>query len=380
MSKKKILFIPSDSFGVGHHRTIFPAVHFQRNYGDLFDIDIRLLMNVVEEDYSKYDIVHYSKGINDVKQTVEFINHFKKNGAITVIDMDDYWDVPRTHPLYITVVEQGIGESIKANIVASDFITTTTEYYANILRNVSKRDNVIILPNAVDSNQPQWKNGPKQSDLVRITWIGGSSHMVDIEILKTTIGRLRSDPDIRDKIQLVMCGYDIRGQVTEINSDTNEQRVRKIRPDETLWIKFEDVFTDGGRIKEPHYVRRNTLPISRYGEHYQHADICLAPLVGGHPFHHCKSELKFIEAGYFGIPLIASNVIPYSETIRHGENGFLVDPAKNHKDWYKYIKQLVLNPELRIQIGNVAREEVMAKYTMDVVNKTRAEFYQRILK
>ena len=40
-----------------------------------------------------------------------------------------------------------------------------------------------------------------------------------------------------------MCGYDVRGTITTINED-GSQHTRKILPQETIWNRFEEIFTD----------------------------------------------------------------------------------------------------------------------------------------
>jgi hypothetical protein len=57
--------------------------------------------------------------------------------------------------------------------------------------------------------------------------VGGSSHLKDLEILNGVVGRLRND-NLLDKVQFVLCGFDIRGTHTMINEQTNEQTTRNI--------------------------------------------------------------------------------------------------------------------------------------------------------
>ncbi len=223
-----------------------------------------------------------------------------------------------------------------------------------------------------------WKNNAQPSDKVRIAWIGGSSHERDLDKLKGTFNKLFSDPEVKDKIQIVMCGYDIRGTITEVHPTTKEEKTRPLRPEESVWNKFEAIFNDNGRANKDQYVRRNTLPITRYGEHYNFCDICLAPL-DEHTFNECKSELKVIETGMMSKALIASDLYVYKDILTHGETAMLVDPKKNHKLWYKYIKQLVLDEELRNKLANNLYNFVNPKYTLEVVTNQRCDWYKKLV-
>jgi glycosyltransferase involved in cell wall biosynthesis len=101
-----------------------------------------------------------------------------------------------------------------------------------------------------------------------------------------------------------------------------------------------------------------------------------------------KSQLKVIEAGFYKKAIIASNVGPYTIDLKHamknGEftdgNALLVDEVKNHSDWAKYIKKLVENPNMITDLGERLYETVSQRYDLNIVTKTRAEFYKSLIK
>jgi hypothetical protein len=49
---------------------------------------------------------------------------------------------------------------------------------------------------------------------------------------------------LKDKVQYVLCGFDTRGTVTEINQQTGEKKQRAIKPEETVWARYEEIFTN----------------------------------------------------------------------------------------------------------------------------------------
>lgn len=377
MSKIRVLIIPSDPFGVGHYRSIWPAQEIQKNHSDEFEVDIRLQQPVLESDIGKFDIVHFHRRINQAEKTVEWIKKFQDAGAIVIGDMDDYWVPFQGHPARELVIKNKIHTQIVEANRATDYVTTTTEIYAKHIRE-KINNNVHIIPNAIDEDMNQWKPKPIESDRVRIAWIGGSSHEKDLAILNGTVNKLLADPDVKDKVQIVMCGYDTRGTVTETNPTTGEDRTRPIKPEESIWNNFELIFNNYGHADKFQYVRRNTLPITKYGTHYNHVDICLAPLVQ-HTFNECKSELKLIETGMMGKALIASDMYVYNELLDHGKTAMMVDPKKNHKLWYKYIKQLVLDDDLRNELGKNLYNMVKPLYTLKHVTDGRCDWYKEIL-
>lgn len=378
MDKIRVLILPSDPYGVGHYRSIWVGQEIQRNHSSDFDVDIRLMQPVTDDDIGKFDIVHFHRRINEPENTESWIKRFQDSGAIVVCDMDDYWIPFMGHPVRDLVMKNKVHSQIIVAGRASNYVTTTTDIFAShISKDINK--NVHVIPNAIDPTLKMWQNNTQPSDRVRIAWIGGSSHERDLDKLKGTFNKLFSDPEVKDKIQIVMCGYDTRGTVTEVHPVTKEEMTRPIRPEESIWNKFESIFNDGGKAEKDQYVRRNTLPITRYGEHYNACDICLAPL-DEHTFNECKSELKIIETGMMGKALIASDLYVYKQLLTHGENALLVDPKKNHKLWYKYIKQLVLDTDLRNKLAKNLYNFVYPSYTLEVVTNQRCDWYKQIIR
>ena len=169
-------------------------------------------------------------------------------------------------------------------------------------------------------------------------------------------------------------------------------------PHETVWAKFEKIFTSDYKninpeyknwllnyknektpfdTKDLNYIRRWTLPLTQYGKHYNYCDVCLAPLTEN-TFNEVKSELKIIEAGMTGKVLIAQDFGIYKDLIKDGENGFLVNKVRSHKDWYKKIKYLIDNPEEVKRISKNLQDFVKDKYNLTVVTEKRVEIYKKI--
>lgn len=88
-------------------------------------------------------------------------------------------------------------------------------------------------------------------------------------------------------------------------------------------------------------------------------DINLAPLEEDNPFCRAKSEIKFVEAAFVGVPTIASRIGAYEFAIADGENGFL---ASSPEEWKRALKMLIEDAPKRREIGEAARRSVYAQY------------------
>lgn len=96
---------------------------------------------------------------------------------------------------------------------------------------------------------------------------------------------------------------------------------------------------------------------------YGMVDINLAPLELNNLFTESKSELKYFEPALMEIPTAASDIACFRVGIRDGETGFL---CANDDQWYRALERLVLDAELRQQMGKAARADVLERYTTRV--------------
>lgn len=403
MSKIKILVIPSDRTGVGKFRSVDPHIFLQNLYPDEFHVDIDYEPNVSNMDFWKqYQIVAFHRSIGtDFDFANQFIQKLNSMGIVTICDIDDYWMPGKEHPIHDIIRFNKINEKIVANIKVAKHVTTTTTLFADEIKKVNK--NVFVLPNGVNPKEPQFMEPTPESDRIRIGWLGGSSHLHDLQLLEQSFSKLIP---IKDKVQYVLCGFDTRGSVTEINQQTGEQVRRNIRPEETVWASYEKIFTQNYQIisedykkfllnynqenyeneSTESYARVWTKPVTSYAKNYSRFDISLAP-IKNHMFNRMKSQLKVIESGFYKKALIASNLGPYTIDLKHcmkngnfvDGNALLVDENRNHSDWAKFIEKLVKNPNMIKDMGERLYETVKDTYDLTTITKNRAQFYKSLV-
>jgi hypothetical protein len=80
-------------------------------------------------------------------------------------------------------------------------------------------------------------------------------------------------------------------------------------------------------------------------------DIGLAPL-DNTPFTGCKSDIKWLDYAFLGIPGVFSRVPAYAGSIRSGETGLLVDASP--EAWYGALISMVEKRSIREQIRSAA--------------------------
>ena len=411
IKKIKVLVVPSDVYGVGLYRSKRPHEQLQKMFGDEFEVEINMNPNWADfPSFEKYDIIHFHKGLfNDEGQKIfhDALRYFKEHNITTVMDIDDNWDVGQFHPLYLSNKAIHAPEKITTNFTLVDYVTTTTEIYAKKIRKWNK--NVVIFPNAIDPDEEQYQPIKYPSDRIRFGFVMGSSHERDMEQMMGLTEKLVG-AGLKDKIQIVLCGYDLRGTITMVDKDGKTTGQRPIEPMESVWYRYEQNLTKNYTLISPEYKeflhqfipnsqypgvrdefyrREWTKDVNNFATHYRNIDVLLAPL-DTNSFNEVKSELKFAEAGFTKTAVICSNFGPYTigskslfqkgGVIDPTGNCILIDPEKKHKAWAQAIKKLVDQPELIKLLQNNMYEHVKDRYNINKVTTDRAEWYKKIVK
>ena len=263
MAKYKILVIPSDRTGVSKFRSVDPHLCLQKLYPDEFWVDIDYEPKLDDPEWLKqYDLIHYHRSLHpDYNLAQKLSEEINKLGIPAIMDLDDYWLPNKEHPAYMLVKGRKLDEMIVENLKRAQHVTTTTPIFAEEIKRFCK--SVFVLENAIDPNEKQFTRNPEPSDRVRIGWLGGSSHMADLEIL-----------------------------------NGGQQKTRDITPKESVWYKYEQLFTANHtwlseeqkqvlmKFKfgeeygdtDTSYRRVWTKPITTYASNYNKFDVSLAPL------------------------------------------------------------------------------------------------------
>lgn len=406
MSKIKILVVPSDRTGVSYFRSTVPHIKLEEYYPKEFHIDIDYEPELDNDKFLKqYDIIHYHRTLGAYENIENLLKRCDDLGIVTIMDIDDHWSPGPNHPAWDIIKTNELDKKIVNNLKVSRNITTTTSIFADKMKHLNK--NIFVLPNAIDTSEKQYQSNTEKSERIRIGWLGGSSHLKDLEILNNVVSSFKSS-GLMDKVQFVLCGYDLRGTMTMIDRETGNQTQRPIKPKESVWYKYEKIFTDDYRsvseeyknfllefkeeeypdvMNEP-YRRVWTKPITSYASNYNLFDISLAPLVHS-DFNLVKSQLKVIESGFHKKAIVAQDFGAYKidinnsyekgGTYNENGNGILIPENKNHKFWFKHLKNLVLNPKLIDELSNNLYNTVNGTYDMKSVCNDRKNLYKKLI-
>jgi glycosyltransferase involved in cell wall biosynthesis len=460
MSKPKILITNMDVHGVNFYRSEQPAISLSKLYDDEFEIDYIKNIDWNNNDFLKqYDIIHGHRTLCDFSQMPMLVEKLHSFGISVVLDIDDYWEVSKEHPLYFAVKKDGLKEKIIGNLKIVDAVSTTTPVYENYIKPYNK--NILIIPNGINRNLKEWTPADDKCtyDKLRILYLAGSSHLQDVSLLKDSFEKLVDDVSISNKFQVHLSGFDLRGTTTnyivneefikeiqsigifneklykklmannfdivnteeipryiveKYNNSAITEQTRPIKPQETVWTRYEEIFTSNYKLikdkdyynflmkfdldavyekqSEQNYFRHKTQGLYKFAANYKFGDVALAPIKvygkgvnddnSDNRYQFAKSNLKVIEAAFHKVPVIASDVPIYNHDKDwvDGKNILYVNPDRQYKDWYKKIKYCINNPNHVKDMGEAAYELACKRYDIDVLSHIRADFYRKLIK
>lgn len=94
-------------------------------------------------------------------------------------------------------------------------------------------------------------------------------------------------------------------------------------------------------------------------------------------FSNCKSAVKFFDYALLGIPSICSDVPPYSDVIENRRTGFLTPNTKD--DWSRSILELAANADLRNEIIDQTRKNVLAEHSFEINQAAWIQIMREVL-
>jgi hypothetical protein len=288
------------------------------------------------------DIVVFHRP-EDAKK-LELARLLKKAGKKIVMDNDDTYKDTGAVKLntYFNKerVAKGLGDVNKivdAFIIEADLITTSTDFLAEEYRKLNK--NVAVLKNCVD---PFYFEEPlrNDTDVVRIGITGSIGMSYDLDVLAPIVKHYEHDP----RVKIVFFSLPANRESNPMSYKAYEHEYNFLDSVDVEWHPLVDA--------DLYYDKINSLKL----------DIMLIPRADNN-FNRAKSNLKFLEASMFEIPVIASGFPdekgPYQVNPKDRENMVLIT---DNSQWIPEIEKMIADKEGRRALGKKAKQYVLENY------------------
>jgi hypothetical protein len=265
-------------------------------------------------------------------QQFQFISTAAQLGMKVIYDLDDnIWDIPTYNPAHepLAKFRDGFGQCIKAvDVVTVSTAALRNAVQKNIGRMVNGQGRTIPVVVAENRILERVFAIPARLDKLVIGWAGSSSHIGDLVLISRGLAQIA-----KEHSDIIV---EYRGCVLPVG--------------DPLW-------------GVPNFRHRQWTPVTEFGGRMPlwGWGIALAPVIDN-AFNASKSCIKMIEAGYCGIPCLASSVRPYQEFCAHDKDlAWLL--CGSAIAFERKIRALVSDPIHRAYLGRKMKEVVTAYYT-----------------
>lgn len=368
-NKKEILIIVNNKLtSVAYHRLFAPYVYFQAEYKDEYQLIYVTPdeINFESVELTKLHAIHIHQTCASFELN-KILNILKKEYNVKlIVDADDYQTAPKSNP-FSTYYNKKTAEMIQLCKIA-DIITTTTNKFKTLLKEKFPTSKIEVLPNSTHSMlKEQLIATPSPTKKLRVGLIGGVSHLEDLKTIQKTIERIYQNKELLNKIQFVLCGFDLSNDKSIFNIWREFERILTNNYNDCDEIyqqmlkEDNENCTDYAIINDLSYVRVNALNVGEYGQLFNYVDVVIQPLAKT-SFNLAKSELRAIEAGTFNKAIIVQNWGAFKAL---SDNCIM--KAVNPSDWYNLIKMYANNRELLEQHSKNLNEYINKNY--DIKNQ-----------
>lgn len=311
-----ILAHHADPYGCGHYRVIQPLIAMRA--AALIDGTISgdLLSPVELERYQPDAVVLQRQTTEDRVEAIRRIKAFSQ--AFKVYELDDYLPNLPMKSMYRKHVTKDAVKALRQGLGFVDRFVVSTPALAEAFAGLHA--DIRVVKNRLPVSW--WKDLQtlrRTAAKPRVGWAGGNSHTGDLELIADVV------KELADEVEWVffgMCPEMLRPYVHEFH---------------------------GG-------VAIDKYPSALAG---LNLDLALAP-VEQNLFNECKSNLRLLEYGACGFPVICSDIRCYQE------DNLPVTRVKNRfRDWVDAIRTHIADLDAAAEAGDALRQEVLSNWMLE---------------
>tara|TARA_R110000765_G_scaffold261286_1_gene361295 strand:+ start:269 stop:1417 length:1149 start_codon:yes stop_codon:yes gene_type:complete len=376
--KLKILVVPANDGGCSYYRAIMPFQKLQQHCDDEVEVrfnkdplnwDIKLnKLEGVHEDLEWCDIMMTQNISNYGPQfMLELYKASKSLGKFIHYDTDDLLtELYPGHRLFEVYKERELSKLTMALYHNADLVSVTQRKFAERIKTFVN-GTLVVIKNAIDFDLPCWnlaKNYRTSKKIpCKIGWVGGIHHEQDVK----QVPGLGIAVNAKVGPENVLWGLYGRPPLGEEGKEDWQQKV---------WDEYTRILV--GPQKHKNWAVFEAMSTDRYGSMYLNIDVAIAPLEWN-SFNDSKSEIKLMEAGRYGVPLIATDCGAYDEIIENGVTGYLIPKENKRSDWSKAISKCVKDPKHAREMGRKLKSIVDERFDINKVVHYRLDLYKKLL-
>lgn len=310
-----ILCMAGNASAVGHYRVSQPLLELEAA-GRVVGRLTYEMPTIAEVERQSPDVV-VIQGRYAEHRLCDIIQIKNYSKAMRIFELDDYIvDVPLKNE-HRRGMPNNIESALRKGIGLCDRVVVSTHPLAEALS--SMHSDIRVVPNMLASELWSSLKGKRRtSEKPRIGWGGGTSHRGDLELIADVVRELADEVDW---VFFGMCPDLLRPYIHEFHS----------------------------AVSLNHYpTKLASLDL----------DLALAPLEF-HIFNDCKSNLRLLEYGACGYPVVCSDTKAYT-----GHLPATRIKSNSAQEWLEAIRMHLSDPDASYRMGDELRETVLRDFML----------------
>lgn len=312
--RKRALVYPADREGCGEYRIIAPGRALLKT-GLVQSYETMRLFTPPEVGRMAPDSIVFQRQLELGQiEVIESVKNTSK--ALRVFELDDLITNLPPKSAHRSNIAADIGQRLKRALALCDRFVTSTEPMAHAYGKMC--DETIVVPNRLEKARWLGLSPGRRGAKPRVGWAGAIGHAGDLAIIASVVEATAKE---FDWVFFGMCPDALRKCVAEFHP----------------WAALHD-----------YAAKLSSLDL----------DLAVAPLEH-HPFNEAKSNLRLLEYGVLGYPVLCSDILPYQGDLP------VVRVANRHRDWVRAIRELAADRAALRRAGAALREAVVRDWMLE---------------
>lgn len=314
----QVLCYAADSSGCGHYRVRQPFAAM-RDEGLIDGLVTNIHMPPLEMERFQAQTVVFQRQVTE-HQIAEMLEVKELSRAFKVYELDDYLPNLPLKSVHREAMPRDVRKSLRRAVSLVDRFVVSTAPLAEAFADM--HSDIQVVANRLPVNWWGHLRGARRvGRKPRVGWAGGISHAGDLELIADVVR------DLANEVEWVffgMCPERLKPYVHEFH---------------------------GGVAIEQYPAMLASLNL----------DLALAPLEQNQ-FNDCKSNLRLLEYGVLGFPVVCSDVLCYRD-------GLPVTRVKNrYRDWIDAIRMHLADLDATARMGDQLQEIVRRDWMLEGEN------------
>ncbi|MBV8777440.1 MAG: glycosyltransferase, partial [Alphaproteobacteria bacterium] len=312
--RERVLVYPADREGCGEYRIIAPSRALAKS-GTVHAYETMRLLTPPEIARMQPDSIVFQRQLEPGQiEVIEWVKHTSK--ALCVFELDDLITNLPPKSAHRPMIAADISQRLKRALALCDRLVVSTEAMARAYGRMCGE--VTVVPNRLES--ARWLGlAPRRRDgKPRVGWAGAIGHSGDLAIIASVVEATAKE------VEWVFFG---------MCPDVLLPHVAEFHP----WVPVHD-----------YAAKLASLDL----------DLAVAPLER-HPFNEAKSNLRLLEYGVLGYPVVCTDILPYQGALP------VTRVANRHRDWVRAIREAIADRTAARAAGETLRAAVVADWMLE---------------